>query len=405
MPANFERLRARMDELGLDAVVATTKENVLYLTGISNVTLDVHPHGGQCYVLVTRDRPDRPYVVSPRCDLDQTLDADVEIAGTVGFGDFFREIDPAASLDRDERDLRRVAVDGPHAATALDALVLAASRAGCATGTIAVDEDGVPYGFLDAVTEALPDARVRTGADVLRWTRKVKTPAEIDRLTRAAAITEDAIRAATAIARPGVTEIDLVREFDRTIVAAGARPAFTLIKFGRAAVGGQRLPRDVPLRAGETVWMDVGCVHRGYWSDLARVYSVGEPPDKLVRYHAAMKAGTDRALAEARPGMSGKELFDIVMEAVRAAGVPHYRRQHVGHGIGVEIYDRVLITPTSDDVLEEGTVVNAETPYHELGFGAVQIEDPFVVGRSGNRLLTSLGRDLATIDIPGGEPQ
>ncbi|MEV0381355.1 Xaa-Pro peptidase family protein [Nonomuraea sp. NPDC050643] len=395
MPANVERLRRRMDELGLDAVVATTKENVCYLTGITNVTLSVHPHGGQCYALVTRDRPDRPYVVSPRCDLDQTLDADVRPAEAIGFGDFFREIEPDARLDAAETDLRRVAVDGPHAATAMDALVLAAGRAGCAAGAIAVDEDGVPHGFVDALRDALPG--VRAGADVLRWARKVKTPAEIERLTEAAAITEDAVRAATAIARPGVTEIDLVREFERTIVGAGARPGFTLIKFGRAAVGGQRLPRDVPLRAGEAIWMDVGCVHRGYWSDLARVYNMGEPAEKLARYHAAMKAGTDRALAEARPGMSGKELFDLVVDAVRGAGVPHYRRQHVGHGIGVEIYDRVLITPTSDDLLEEGTVVNAETPYHELGFGSVQVEDPFVVGRTGNTLLTSLGRDLTTL--------
>lgn len=392
---NVERLRERMAELDVDAVVATTQENVFYLTGISNVTLSVLPHGGQCYAVVTRDRPDRPHLISPRCDLDQALDADVRLGEIVGFGEFYREVTPGAALEPVEEHLRAVAMEGPHAATAMDALTLALDRAGWSGGTLAVDEDGVPYGFLQRLGEALPRARVRAGADLLRWTRKVKTSAEIDRLREAAAITEDAIKAAVEIARPGVTEIDLVREFERTIVAAGARPAFTLIKFGRSAVGGQRRARDVPLRMGEAIWMDVGCVHRGYWSDMARVHSTGEPADKLVRYHAAMKEGADRALAEARPGMTGKELFDLVVAAVRESGVPHYRRQHVGHGIGVELYDRVLITPTCDDSLEEGTVVNVETPYHELGFGAVQVEDPFVVGRSGNTLLTSLRRDLS----------
>lgn len=387
---NVERLRARMVELDVDAVVATTRENVFYLTGVSNVSQSVLPHGGQCYAVVTAGRTD---FVSPRCDLDQALDATVQLGRIVGFGDFFREVTPGAALEPVEERLRAVALEGPHAATPLDALVLALGRD--FSGTLAVDEDGVPYGFMERLRDALPHARIGQGADLLRWTRQVKTPDEIDRLREAAVITEDAIKAVVAIARPGVTEIDLVREFERVIVAAGARPGFTLIKFGRSAVGGQRLPTGVPLRAGEAVWMDVGCVHRGYWSDMARVHSVGEPTDKLVRYHAAMKEGADRALAEARPGMTGKELFDLVVMAVREAGVPHYRRQHVGHGIGVELYDRVLITPTSEDRLEEGTVVNVETPYHELGFGAVQVEDPFVVGRAGNTLLTTLSRDLS----------
>lgn len=65
--------------------------------------------------------------------------------------------------------------------------------------------------------------------------------------------------------------------------------------------------------------------------------------------------------------------------------------------IGVEVYDPVLIRPGEDDVLEEGTVVNIETPYYELGLGAVHIEDPFVVSARGNEWLTTLSRELVEI--------
>ena len=58
MLVNEQRLTQKMNEVGLDAIVATTLENVHYLTGVYNVTLQMFPHGGQCYAIVTPDRPD-----------------------------------------------------------------------------------------------------------------------------------------------------------------------------------------------------------------------------------------------------------------------------------------------------------------------------------------------------------
>jgi Xaa-Pro dipeptidase len=398
MFANLERLGARMDELGLDGLVATTAENVYYLTGIASVSLEIFPHSGQCYAVVTRDRLAHPHFVSSRCDLDQIRDAAVDLDGALGFGTFFREYDGVVGLSEQDERLRRIMNHDPNPATPADTLVATLRRAGLATGRVAVDEDGALPGLLDTLRESLPGADFRAGADVFRHTRKVKTEAELRRLADTAAVTERAIQAAVAVAVPGATEVDLVREFERSVVGEGGRPKFSLIKFGAAAAGGQTRPTTEPLRRGEAIWFDVGIVYEGYWADLGRVFGFGPPSDKLATYYDAVLAGEDAALAAARPGMTGKELFDITVEAVRAAGIPHYRRNHVGHGIGVEVYDRVLITPHGDDQLEAGTVVNFETPYYEFGFGAAMVEDPFVVRESGNELLTTLDRRLSIID-------
>ena len=84
----------------------------------------------------------------------------------------------------------------------------------------------------------------------------------------------------------------------------------------------------------------------------------------------------------------------MAVENVRKAGIPHYERNHVGHGIGIECYDLPNITALSDDVLEEGMVLNVETPYYELGFGGVQVEDTLLVTKSGFQKLTRNDRDL-----------
>ena len=392
MLANLARLKQRMDEVGADALVATTRENVCYLTGIESVALEMFPHTGQCYAVVVRECLDRPYFICSRCEIDQFLDAVPTLADAIPYGTFYRELRNGTRLSEPEERLERVTGQAADAATALDALVHLLRRLG--SRSVLVDEDGVPYGFLEALAERLGSLHVTPGAELLRWVRQVKTPAEIERIAAAAEVTEQGIVAAAAIAEPGVTELELTREFERTIAGLGARPKFTLIKIGRRAVAGQTRPGHEPLRRGETIWFDVGCVYQGYWADLARVFSLGEPASRVKDVYDAMLAGEERALAETRVGMTGRDVFELTVEAVREAGVEHYRRHHVGHGIGVEVYDRVHLTPTNDDVLEENTVVNIETPYYEFGLGALHVEDPFVVRERGNDLLTRLGREL-----------
>ena len=71
------------------------------------------------------------------------------------------------------------------------------------------------------------------------------------------------------------------------------------------------------------------------------------------------------------------------MAAVRREGISHYKRSHIGHGIGLDGYDAPNIAPTNPETFEEGMVICVETPYYELGFGGLQVEDTLVVTASG----------------------
>jgi Xaa-Pro aminopeptidase len=42
-------------------------------------------------------------------------------------------------------------------------------------------------------------------------------------------------------------------------------------------------------------------------------------------------------------------------------------------------------------------VLNVEAPYYEVGFGALHVEDPIVVGINGGKLLTKGSRDLGIV--------
>jgi Xaa-Pro aminopeptidase len=391
---NITRLHAAMDDAGLDGIVAATAENVFYFTGIASVALRMFPHDGQCYAVITRDSCEEPYFVSSRTEVDQVLDAFLNIRGVVTFGHFFREISDSLELNETETILKTIAVDSPTTPDPLSALLRAVTELRLEKSKIGIDELGISPSIATGFREALPDAKVVPAASLLRMVRRVKTPEEVRRISVATHIAEEAILAAMAIAAEGTTELELARELERAIVSQGGLPGFTLLRFGRNGVAGQVRPGKTPLHRNDTIWFDIGCIHEGYWADIARTFAFGEPSERVKRAYYALSQGEQHASKFASPGITGASLFELTVEATRSAGLPHYRRHHVGHGIGLEVYEQPILAPRNESVIEEGMVLNIETPYYEFGLGALHVEDPFLIGSQGNQRLSTLTHEL-----------
>lgn len=400
MLVNVQRLVAKMDAEGLDGLVAATLPNIHYFAGFWSLALAGFPYEGQCYAVITRDEPALPYVVASTVELDQVLDG-FPVKGTINFGRFYREAPTTGfTLSEDEKKLQEMSMDSEPASGPLEGLLKALEKMGLANKRIGIDELGLRKGFYETLVEKLPQADLVPVSALLRWVRKVKTAEEIRRLREAAHITERAMIAASGIAREGVTEYELAREFERSIVSQGGRPQFSLIRIGRNGVAGQREADRTPLRKGDTIWFDTGALYKGYWSDIARIFSLGEPDKRARQIYSALLEGEEVGIAKTRVGMTGGELYEITMEASRKAGHSTYRRHHVGHGIGSEVYEAPLLAPGNEDIIEEGSVINIETPYYEFGLGALHVEDPYVVNGNGNHeLLTTLGRELQIIPV------
>ena len=55
------------------------------------------------------------------------------------------------------------------------------------------------------------------------------------------------------------------------------------------------------------------------------------------------------------------------------------------------------IRARGDFTLEEGMVFNYETPYAQIGFGGMQLEDTFLVTKDGAVDLSPMNRELVSI--------
>jgi Xaa-Pro aminopeptidase len=399
MFVNVERLKRKMNEEGLEGIVATTLANVFYFTGVISDGHQLFPYEHQSYAVVARDRPTEPYFIASSGFANQAWMGYDTIQEVIPYGKFYRPgpfVD--TQLTKDEEWLRVITQEVKPEATPVDALAVALKKMGLADKKVGVDELNLKAGVLETLKEKLPGAQFVPAAKSLRWVRKVKTPLEIERLKKVTGIAEHAIVAALGIAQESVTEYEMAREFERSMVSQAARPDFTLIRFGRNGIAGEVDPGRTPLKWGDTIWFDVGGYYEGYCADIARIASLGEPSPRARSIYHALLVGEQEGIDQAKAGMTGGELFDLILAATRKAGLPHYERHHLGHGIGTELYEDVSIAPGVNDILEEGTVVNIETPYYEFGLGALHVEDPFIVSTSGNQLLTSMSRELLVVE-------
>ncbi|HZV52028.1 MAG TPA: Xaa-Pro peptidase family protein [Candidatus Dormibacteraeota bacterium] len=392
---NRGRAEAILSEAGVDVLVATTHQNVFYMTGYVGFGQRLMP-GTQVYSVSRADALDEPVLIAPMGDLDVHAQLPARLAGLRPYGRFFVEVEgEGAELDPEQERYRAIALQDPAGSgveALLDELAGLPSRA-----RIALDERGIAAAAREAVLQRF-GRRIVDGAGLLERIRMVKTPEEIRRLTAAALAVEESYLAALRSAREGVSEAELARVFDCRTIEQGSQPHFTVIAFGERSAFPNALPSSWRrLRRGDPIRFDVGCRTEMYSSDIARTAVFGEPSRRLRDCYDAVLLGEQRMLEVLRPGVTAREVFEAAVRATREAGIPGYRRHHVGHGVGLDTYDPPLLDATTETVLEPGMVLEIETPYYELGFGGVQVEDTVLVTDAGCRLLTRTPRELAIV--------
>lgn len=368
-----DRLRESLAQSDLDVIVLTSPEAVDYATGYRSVFGSLH----QGYPMAAVVTTEQTWLVCPAADAAAAIDAGVTIDDLSTHGTFHVTGAESVAGERGNRSLAAAISDrlGP----------LKGRRIG-AEGWLAETSQ------LRAV---LPDV-----VDANAWmmmVRSVKLRPEQQLLRRAANIAEAAIDAALSVAEPGVEERDLAQVVAETMIGGGGDPRYVVVTTGRRSALADASAGSTACQPGDLLRLDVGCQVEGYWSDIARTAVLVEPTDEQQRRYAALLEGLDAEIALARPGVRSGELFDRAVETVERHGLAPYLRHHVGHAVGLSVYEHPVVAPGADAPLHCGGVFSLETPYYELGWGGMMIEDTGVVTETGFDLFTSLDRSLRVV--------
>ncbi len=389
-PHQAERLAAALATGGLDALVATTPANIAYITGLGSLVQALYP---QLEFFAVSAASGTALVV-PTIEAATVVSEAVRADHLQCHGPFVY----AAGERSDEISRRIHALATAATPTAAAALAGALTALGVRRGRIGLDEGGLtPSRWRRLAAELGAYELMETGA-ALTEARAVKGPWEIECLERALGIAEEALNQVVQMLKPGVTEREAARLFEEELGRRGASPYSTTILFGERGAFPAAPPSERGLRMGDLVRFDVGCLFKGYRSDLGRTAIMGEPTARQERAWNAIAAGLEAAVDEIKPGATGALVFQRAIAAAREAGLPGYDRHHVGHGIGLEAFEPPRLAADSQAVLEAGMVLRVETPYYEPGWGGLHAKDTVLVSLKGSQSMNRSARGLVMLD-------
>jgi methionyl aminopeptidase len=178
----------------------------------------------------------------------------------------------------------------------------------------------------------------------------LKSLQEIEKIRAACLVVADVLDGIRELVRPGVNTQTLDEFAERSIVRAGARPAFkgyrgypkTLCTSVNNQVVHGIPSKEVILRPGDILSIDVGAIVDGFYGDAAITLPVGEVSPEAGRLIKVTEESLSRGIAEAK---AGNRLYDIsyaVQSYVESHGYSVVR-EFVGHGIGRSLHEEPQI--------------------------------------------------------------
>ena len=360
--ARRERLGELLEARGLDAMFVPPSSDLEYLTGLER---DIPPFGNISYahgwVAGAFVAPGRePLFVLPRMVVD------------FHHGGIAPDATVVVREDDDGRALFR------KAARSLD------SPARMAIGARAWAETAIELQY------ALPGLELVEGSSLVNELRRVKSPAELELMSRACALVHEAMSATEPRVAPGVTMSELLEEVEHQLRVRGSRsPSFPthIFTWGERPLDTGDPTAGDPLPDGEAVLFDFGAVVEGYCSDFGRTIVCGEPPAGFGEAHEVLLAAQEAGRRAAVPGAPARDVNAACRAPIEAAGLGEGFRHRMGHGIGLDVHEPPFLSVEDETPLETGMTFTDEPSILIDGRFGMRVEDIIVVTDAGGELL------------------
>ncbi len=236
----------------------------------------------------------------------------------------------------------------------------------------------------------------RPARDLVEALRERKDKGEVALIEIAASIATDALHATLPQIRAGQREIEIAGVLEKALRDAGSEgyPFATIVASGpRSALPHARSSSRM-VESGDFLLLDFGAIHDGYCSDITRTVVVGRATPEQRGVYDAVRVAQEKACAEVRAGMRGREADAIARDSLRSAGLAEEFGHSLGHGIGLEVHEGPRLSATADAILPLDAVVTVEPGVYRAGWGGVRIEDDVLLSLAGSRRLTEFPREL-----------
>ncbi len=337
-----ERVRARMVGAGIDALMVHKPENRYYLSGFELHDVQADESAG--------------FLVLQQNGQDWLCTDSRYIEAAYGFWDKAHVFAYSGSLPEATADFLKDRI----------------------TGKIGFESNVLTVSFFKALA-GLP---MEPADGLVEGLRVIKDADEMGRLRRSMAVNHALMAYVPTLFGKGLDEAQIAWEIEKFFRDHGATEnAFSPIV---ARDGHAALPHYVPFLAPVKVegpchvLVDVGARVADYCSDQTRTFWVpgdtATPDPRFSRMLEQVQGAQQAALDILRPGITGKEAWQVARGYFENLGVAEYFTHSLGHGVGLQTHEAPRLSPTSDTVLKPGMVVSVEPGLYYPGWGGARWE-------------------------------
>ena len=222
-----------------------------------------------------------------------------------------------------------------------------------------------------------------------------KTANELKVMKEAARITSCGMRAAVEATKIGKRENEIAATACKAMFEEGAsRLAFQpIIVAGLRAGTKHDYPSKRRIEDGDMVYIDLGAISDGYYSDMSRTMLIGKGDERKRDALDSVLEIYNDLKSKIRPGVSAGEVARTGEKLAESKGwLTHFWA--MGHGLGTGFIEIPMFTPSSSDVFESRMVFAYEPMIVGLGLGTAVVEDTIAITDTGITSLTEYERKL-----------
>lgn len=336
-------IRYQLKKQRLKSLLITKPANVTYATGFSDADSWALITDKNIYLLTDSRYTEQAEIQCPGC---KVIRRKATLAGAV------------AELLKNQKSLRTMAVENATSLAAFETL------------------------------KKHVKVRLKTVADVIESARSIKDNSEVAAVTAAARIAAKALRQTLKYIKLGITENELAGRLDFQIRKADTANSFpTIVAFGPNASRPHHQPTRRKLKKNDTVLIDFGVRYNGYCCDITRCFTVGRPNSFYKKAYAAVREAQAAAIKMIKPGVTVKKVDAAARKVISKYDLPVYGHG-TGHGIGLEVHERPVISPLGKARLRPGMLFTIEPAVYIPGKLGIRIEDDVLVTKTGCKVLT-----------------
>ena len=258
--------------------------------------------------------------------------------------------------------------------------------------SVIIDTKYIPASDFILISERLNAVNIQpiSKFGVLDDMRMVKSDEEAVKLKEACRIVSEVCDIVRSELKPGLSELDIHYRIIELFAQNKVKESFSpIVAAGKNSANPHHISSKYIISENDTVMIDLGCVYKGYCSDLTRTYYLGKINEKFKKIWEIVKESQNAVLKDIRSGLPVSWADKAARDIIDAAGYKDKFIHNVGHGVGIEVHEKPSLAINAEGVFLTQMCVTVEPGIYLEGEFGIRIEDTILINDTGCEILTS----------------